>query len=97
MSPTSKLQSFTPQTITSKAQLAREIAKVREKGFALDLEEFVPEPVLRQRAGARRDDGAPIAAISIAMPKMRFKRALAGRLARADAGQGGRSSRSSSG
>jgi IclR family KDG regulon transcriptional repressor len=67
-----ELQSFTPQTVTSKAQLRKEIAKVRDGGFALDIEEFVPNlccvsvPV----AGG----GGPLAAISIAMPKMRFKR-----------------------
>ena len=37
-----KLQTFTPQTIASKAQLRREIAKVRQSGFALDAEEYVP-------------------------------------------------------
>ena len=36
------LQSFTPQTVSSKAALRKDIAKVRESGFALDLEEFVP-------------------------------------------------------
>ncbi len=71
-----QLQSFTPATVTGKAELRREIARVRESGFALDLEEFVPNlccvsvPV-RDGAGS-----AAIAAISIAMPKMRFKRTL---------------------
>lgn len=69
-------QAFTPATLTGKAELRREIARVRETGFALDIEEFVPNlccvsvPV---RDGA---DGAAVAAISIAMPKMRFKRTL---------------------
>ena len=39
---TVEMQSFTPRTLTSKSELRREIRTVREKGFALDLEEFVP-------------------------------------------------------
>jgi IclR family KDG regulon transcriptional repressor len=68
------LQPFTPQTLTSKAELRREIGRVRENGFALDNEEFVPNlccvsiPVT--------NGGAPVAAMSIAMPKMRFRKAL---------------------
>ena len=69
-----RLQSFTPATITSKTKLREEIACVRDAGFAVDLEEFVPDlccvsvPVLD-----RKRDGT-VAAISIAVPKMRFKR-----------------------
>jgi DNA-binding IclR family transcriptional regulator len=70
------LQSFTPQTITSKAQLRREIAKVREQGFALDAEEFVPNLCCVSVPVFDGDGERTIAAISIAMPKMRFKRSL---------------------
>jgi DNA-binding IclR family transcriptional regulator len=67
-----QLQAFTPQTVTSKAQLRREIAKVRDSGFAVDTEEYVPN--LCCISVPVRDGGASVAAISIAMPKMRFKK-----------------------
>jgi DNA-binding IclR family transcriptional regulator len=71
-----KLQAFTPQTIASKAQLRREIAKVRETGFALDMEEFVPNLCCVSVPVCDAGDGAWVAAISTAMPKMRFRRTL---------------------
>ena len=77
-----KLQPYTPQTITSKVKLRREIEAVREQGFALDLEEYaenlccVSVPV---RDPQRRRIAA---AISVAMPKMRFKRSARAALAR---------------
>jgi len=70
------LQPFTPQTLTSKAELRREIGKVRESGFALDLEEFVPNLCCVAIPVRDHNGGAPLAAISIAMPKMRFKKAF---------------------
>ena len=70
------LQTFTPQTTTSKAQLRREIVKVRQQGFALDAEEFVPNLCCVSVPVFDRDGERTIAAISIAMPKMRFKRSL---------------------
>lgn len=69
-----RLQAFTPQTVTSKVQLRREIAKVRESGYALDNEEYVQNLCCVSVPVRDRDGGASIAAISIAMPKMRFKR-----------------------
>lgn len=71
-----QLQTFTPQTISSKAQLRREIAKVREGGFALDVEEFVPNLCCVSVPVHDHDGEGTVAAISIAMPKMRFKRSL---------------------
>ena len=70
------LQPFTPQTLTSKAELRREIGKVRENGFALDNEEFVPNLCCVSIPVADHNGGAPVAAISIAMPKMRFRKAF---------------------
>jgi IclR family transcriptional regulator, KDG regulon repressor len=71
-----ELQAFTPQTIKSKGQLRREIAKVRESSFALDIEEFVPNLCCVSVPVRDSEGGGVIAAISIAMPKMRFKRTL---------------------
>ena len=71
-----QLQTFTPQTLTSKAAAAagdregaRERLCARRRGVRA-------EPVLRQRSGARSQRRRTVAAISIAMPKMRFKRTL---------------------
>ena len=69
-----QLQALTPQTVTSKAQLRREIAKVRENGYAVDDEEYVPNLCCVSVPVRNRNGGGSIAAISIAMPKMRFKR-----------------------
>jgi DNA-binding IclR family transcriptional regulator len=71
---TIEMQSFTPRTLTSKAELRREVRTVREKGFALDLEEFVPNLCCVAIPLPDHNGGAPVAAISIAMPKMRFKK-----------------------
>ena len=75
--------------VTSKAELRREIAKVRESGFALDLEEFVPNLCCVAIPVRDHNGGAPLAAISIAMPKMRFKKRVRAALVRADAAEGG--------
>jgi len=70
-----RLQAFTPQTITNRAKLEREIALVRDEGCAVDVEEYaenlccVSVPVRDPRSGTIA------AAVSIAMPKLRFKRA----------------------
>lgn len=71
-----QLRTFTPQTVTSKAQLRREIAKVRDNGFAVDIEEFVANLCCVSVPVRAPDGRASVAAISIAMPKMRFKRAF---------------------
>jgi len=70
------LQSFTPQTVTSKTQLRKEIDKVRESGFAVDIEEFVPNLCCLSVPVHDADGSSSVAAISIAMPKMRFKRSF---------------------
>ena len=69
-----KLKPYTAQTITQRARLEREIETVRSEGYALDLEEYADNlcclavPVRDPRSGAIT------AAISVAMPKLRFKR-----------------------
>ena len=61
---------FTERTITDRTDLDRELARVREQGFAADLEESVPDghcfavPIL----GAAGDVGA---AVSLSLPKSR--------------------------
>jgi IclR family acetate operon transcriptional repressor len=37
-----ELQSLTPNTITSPQSLEREFARIRERGYAIDDEEFAP-------------------------------------------------------
>jgi DNA-binding IclR family transcriptional regulator len=71
-----ELHAHTPQTITSKPRLRREIEKVGESGFALDIEEFVPNLCCVSVPVRDGEGGAVVAAISIAMPKMRFKKSL---------------------
>ena len=70
-----RLRALTPQTITAKAKLLRELETVREKGFALDLEEFVVNLCCVAVPVRDPHDGSVAAAISMAMPKVRFKRA----------------------
>lgn len=65
------LVSYTPQTITSTEDLKKEFKKIKEKGYSVDNEEYIPgitciaAPILNQ-------DGKPIAAISAAGPSMRI-------------------------
>ena len=68
------LRSFTPQTVSSKAQLRKEVDKVRGNGFAVDVEEFVPNLCCVSVPVRDADNTESVAAISIAMPKMRFKK-----------------------
>ena len=68
------MQSFTPRTLTSKTELRREIRTVREKGLRARPRGVRAEPVLRRIPVPDHNGGAPLAAISIAMPKMRFKK-----------------------
>lgn len=69
-----KLAPYTAQTITSRTQLTRQIAAVRDDGFALDLEEYA-ENLCCLAVPVRHPHGGQIAAaVSVAMPKLRFKR-----------------------
>ena len=70
-----ELRACTPQTTTSKAQLLRDVEKVRASGFAIDIEEFVPNLCCVSVPIRDGEAGPIVAAISIAMPKARFKRA----------------------
>ena len=64
--------SFTPQTITDLIALRNEFARIRERGFAEDLEESTPgghciaAPILRP-------NGFAAGAVSLSLPLMRFQ------------------------
>jgi IclR family transcriptional regulator, KDG regulon repressor len=80
---TVRFQAQTPQTITSKPQLLREVETVRGQGYALDLEEFAKDLCCASVPVHHPADGTVLAAISVAMPKARFKKsALPGWIAR---------------
>jgi IclR family transcriptional regulator, KDG regulon repressor len=67
------LPRFTDQTITSLKQLQAELARVRERGYAYDLGEIIPD--LRCVAAPIRNyAGKVIAAISMSVPAYRFER-----------------------
>ena len=70
------LQAFTPQTITSKAKLQRELALVRSQGYALDVEEYAANLCCISVPVREPNNATVVAAISIAMPKIRFRRSL---------------------
>jgi DNA-binding IclR family transcriptional regulator len=67
---------YTPQTITSRARLEREIAAVRDQGYALDVEEYAENLCCVSVPVRDPATGAIAAALSVAMPKLRFKRSL---------------------
>ena len=69
-----RFHAYTAQTITSRAKLEREIEAVRKQGYALDLEEFAENLCCVSVPVRDPADGAIAAAVSIAMPKLRFKR-----------------------
>ena len=70
------LQAFTPQTLTSKAKLQRELALVRTQGYALDVEEYAENLCCISVPVREPNNASVVAAISIAMPKIRFRRGL---------------------
>jgi IclR family acetate operon transcriptional repressor len=61
----------TPRTITDPASLRRELARVRERGYAVSAEELEPGFVA-VGAPVRAADGAVVAAISLGGPKVRL-------------------------
>ncbi|MBO0761446.1 MAG: IclR family transcriptional regulator [Candidatus Dormibacteraeota bacterium] len=67
-----RLRAYTDRTITSARALEAELARVREQGYALDLEEL--EEGLRCVAAPVRDgSGRVVAALGIAGPRRRFQ------------------------
>jgi DNA-binding IclR family transcriptional regulator len=65
---------YTPNTITERAALEREIATVRKQGYGLDVEEYAENLCCISVPVRDPSDGTIVAAMSIAMPKLRFKR-----------------------
>jgi IclR family transcriptional regulator, acetate operon repressor len=65
------LQAYTPQTIVSIKQLAKDCAQSKERGFVLDDEEYVAG-VRCLAAPVRDKDGIIIASIGISAPVGRF-------------------------
>lgn len=70
-----RFESYTQQTITSKTKLLREIDTVKQRGYALDLEEYAKDLCCVSVPVRHPEDGSVTSAISTAMPKVRFKRA----------------------
>jgi DNA-binding IclR family transcriptional regulator len=56
--------------------LEREIAAVRRQGYGLDVEEYAEDLCCLGVPVREAQGGAVVAALSIAMPKLRFRRAL---------------------
>lgn len=71
-----KLQAYTPKTIVNRARLEREIANVRKQGFAIDLEEFAENLCCVSVPVRDPHSGRIAAALSVAMPKLRFRKSL---------------------
>jgi IclR family acetate operon transcriptional repressor len=71
-----RFHAYTPQTITSRARLEREIAAVRDEGCAVDVEEFAENLCCVSVPVRDPATGAIAAAVSVAMPKLRFRRSL---------------------
>ena len=63
---------FTPKTLTDELEINRELEAVRARGYATDMEESAPEGCCVGAPITGRD-GTVMAAISISMPKTRFR------------------------
>jgi DNA-binding IclR family transcriptional regulator len=73
---TVEMRPYTANTITDRATLERELSAVRRQGYGLDVEEFAENLCCISVPVRHPNGGAIVAAMSIAMPKLRFKRSL---------------------
>jgi DNA-binding IclR family transcriptional regulator len=64
-----RMKAYTAQTITTRTQLERDLAKVREQGYALDVEELAEDLCCVSVPVRDPNSHSILAAISIAMPK----------------------------
>ena len=69
-----RFEARTPQTIATRPKLLRELETVGRQGYALDMEEYAPGLCCVSVPLRHPGDGTVKAAISVAMPKSRFKR-----------------------
>ncbi|MEV6236082.1 IclR family transcriptional regulator C-terminal domain-containing protein [Lentzea sp. NPDC051838] len=67
---------YTPTTITSPGRLYEELADVRAKGYAVDVEEFAPD-VCCVAAPVLDGSGRPLAAIAVSVGEKRYRRDVA--------------------
>lgn len=73
------LEAFTPQTLVTEPALEEELALIRERGWALDDEEFLAG--VRCMAAAVVDrSGRPLGAIGLSAPATRLSRECGGKL-----------------
>jgi DNA-binding IclR family transcriptional regulator len=75
------LARLTPRTITTRPALERELARVRDRGYAVSTEELEPGFVA-VGAALRSATGAVVAAVSVGGPKSRLGAERVGELAR---------------
>ncbi|MCS6868147.1 MAG: IclR family transcriptional regulator [Thermus sp.] len=66
------MPAFTPNTITTLDELRTELQAVRERGYAYDIEEVVPE-LCCVAAPIRDHTGEVVAAMSLSVPFYRFQ------------------------
>jgi IclR family acetate operon transcriptional repressor len=57
-------------------ELRRELARVRKEGYALDVEEYAANLCCISVPVRDPNSEATVAAVSLAMPKLRFRRSL---------------------
>src|SRR5262249_58579685 len=74
---TQRFPSITPNTITSARRLLKNLREIRERGYGLDLEER-ERGVCCVAAPIRNHTGDVVAAISVAGPRQRMPKELAG-------------------
>jgi IclR family acetate operon transcriptional repressor len=73
--PSGALAALTPQTITDRAQLRDELARVRERGFATTVDELEPG-LVALAAPVFGADGTVVAGISVSGPAARLSPAV---------------------
>jgi DNA-binding IclR family transcriptional regulator len=69
--PPGSLEQRTPRTVTSRPALAAQLAKVRERGYAITDAELEPG-LVAVAAPVRRDESAVVAALSVSGPASRL-------------------------